>query len=57
MAQCEYKYELSAIVYKVGPSKNEYFINSCLHNIISEHYASYDIKCHIMTNDAYDIEI
>ena len=20
-------------------------------------YASYDIKCHIMTNDAYDIEI
>ena len=55
MAQCEYKYELSAIVYKVGPSKNEYFINSCLHNIISEHYASYDIKCHIMMNDAYDI--
>ena len=24
---------------------------------ISMSYASYDIKCHIMTNDAYDIEI
>ena len=24
---------------------------------ISMSYASYDMKCHIMTNDAYDIEI
>ena len=29
-------------------------IDSC-HILMS--YASYDIKCHIMTNDAYDIEI
>ena len=29
-------------------------IDAC-HILMS--YASYDIKCHIMTNDAYDIEI
>ena len=31
----------------------------CLNRLMSyfDAYASYDIKCHIMTNDAYDIEM